>query len=678
VHAQKDSVLIDLLTRNPIENRNHTVSNQVQVITAEQIRKTGYTRLSDVLQLADAYIFATATGTSWMLNHGSQSLLHQNLILMVDGQRVDFQALDGTMAINQMGLSVADIQRIEIVSAAGNYMGEFNARGIIHIITKELTQNGWIYSGFASQGITSFIDLPTTPANRPYTQNFDYNSTNRIGFNHAHRIAYKKDKWQFSAGYVSQIDNLTSGIMQVSTAHPYRYRSADSFAIQPSFHSGRLSVAYHTDKTYSQSDLTFYSGLTSNHVYLSSHVRSLDSTLEQVTVLPYWRTYRYGANLSNFTRIRKDNGYIQLRTSVTMDGFMRDELSLNSFTGNNLALNTNWSFLDNGKGKNVFQYGIEKQVFVPIGYQATQDFYIYLAPYISGTQQLNKRSFISADLYSGFDGYDFLPKASLTYYKAPTILNNYSLVLSYAKRNIYHDDRMRTLSIYRSSFPSETLQQTAALEGYYNLNIGRHFKVSVMSALRYTENDFGLQHSQSPWFIMPRTDLDFIFAFQQNNLTGLNWINRFNLHYDVLKSTMLDFNYLNIRSVNANGPLVGIPRNRFSTQLTFDVTKLASFWIRHMYQTSTKWYAQREVTDANSFIQNPFETVASMHTFHIAWVQQLWKKRLHASINYRNAITNGVWGREQYLPIDNHMNFRLFASLQLYLQPPVGKATAKP
>jgi hypothetical protein len=67
-----------------------------------------------------------------------------------------------------------------------------------------------------------------------------------------------------------------------------------------------------------------------------------------------------------------------------------------------------------------------------------------------------------------------------------------------------------------------------------------------------------------------------------------------------------------------------------------------------------------------------------MHTFHIAWVQQLWKKRLHASINYRNAITNGVWGREQYLPIDNHMNFRLFASLQLYLQPPVGKATAKP
>lgn len=682
VSAQKDSEFTDPIKRNPIENRNHTVSNQIQIITAEQIRKSGYTRVSDVLQMADAYSFATATGTSWMLqSNGVGSMLNQRVILMVDGQRMDVQSPDGTLDVNALAISVADIKRIEIVNAAGNYLGEFNDRGIIHIITKEQLSDGWVYNGFVAHGVSEFLPSQAVPVSLAGGSNFLTNA--HTGLVHSHRLMYKKNKWSFSAQYTSQNNPTLSGIEQQSIDFWNQTNpNASNNLINGSVDAGRISIAYQSQQVFSQTDMNFS---VSNRLLFYALDARYSEQIQGIQMMPY-RAYRryqlqnaYTAGATNYTRIKTQKGYLQLRNAFWMNG---TDLNTNDLGASGLAakgINSNLSYVRQGNGsKNTIQYGVASFVYIIPSNIFYSDYTFFVSPYISATKQLNKKTFLSGDLYAGTDGKAFLPKASITYYKAPTILNNYSLVAAYSRHSIFEDTYLSAYMHNATRYSNEPVQQNASLDGYYNLNIGKHFKVSLNSGLKLANNEaiYSYQNilmppiSTFPWHIL--------FSNTDFQLRSLRWVNRFNIHYDVLRNVMLDFNYLNIRMLNSNHPDIGMPRNRFTTQFTIDLSKNTSVWIRHLYQSAIRWVDFRDISNATDFLSNPYVEVGNMHVFHVALNQQLWKKRANISINYRNAISNGVWGREQYLPVDNHMNFRIFASLQLYLHPQVGKPAAKP
>jgi len=93
--AQTDSLYIDGIQRDGITRLDGITSCQRQIITAEQIRLSGYTRLGDLLQLVDGATFATTNGEKWLMLSNRTSTFHaQNWILLVNGQRVPFSPAD--------------------------------------------------------------------------------------------------------------------------------------------------------------------------------------------------------------------------------------------------------------------------------------------------------------------------------------------------------------------------------------------------------------------------------------------------------------------------------------------------------------------------------------------------------------------------------------------------------
>ena len=132
-HAQQDSLVSQYWNRNPNTNAETTTSNQIQIITKEQILFSGYTMVSDVLQLIDGWTMSTYNGDKWtMQSNGTGTYQSQNWTLLLDGARIELLQIDA-QHINTLGFCVNDIERIEIVNSAGNYLGEWNDKGIIHI-----------------------------------------------------------------------------------------------------------------------------------------------------------------------------------------------------------------------------------------------------------------------------------------------------------------------------------------------------------------------------------------------------------------------------------------------------------------------------------------------------------------------------------------------------------------
>lgn len=140
--AQLDSLYTQQWNRDPIKNLNATTSAQRQIITAEQIRLSGYTRLSDVFNLIDGWTIKPpliSDDYPELQSNGTGNYNHQNWVLMLNGQRIEMNR-DPVLYVNQLAIPVYDIERIEIVNSGGMYLGEFSQNGLINIITKRVVK----------------------------------------------------------------------------------------------------------------------------------------------------------------------------------------------------------------------------------------------------------------------------------------------------------------------------------------------------------------------------------------------------------------------------------------------------------------------------------------------------------------------------------------------------------
>lgn len=149
---QLTNITVTSVSRRPQKISN--VASAIQVITAEDIRRSGATSLPEALRLADNLDVAQKNSHDWAISaRGFNTALANKLLVMIDGRTVYTPLFSGVFWDAQNYL-LADIDRIEVISGPGGTLWGANAvNGVINIITKnaEATQGIYAEGGGGSQ-----------------------------------------------------------------------------------------------------------------------------------------------------------------------------------------------------------------------------------------------------------------------------------------------------------------------------------------------------------------------------------------------------------------------------------------------------------------------------------------------------------------------------------------------
>ena len=130
----------------------------IQVITGDEIRRSGATSIPEALRLADNLNVAQQNSHDWAISaRGFNANLANKLLVLVDGRAV-YTPLYGGVLWNVQDTMLEDVDRIEVISGPGGTLWGANAvNGVINITTKgaRATQGLYLEGG----GGTSLRDF---------------------------------------------------------------------------------------------------------------------------------------------------------------------------------------------------------------------------------------------------------------------------------------------------------------------------------------------------------------------------------------------------------------------------------------------------------------------------------------------------------------------------------------
>jgi iron complex outermembrane receptor protein len=138
------------------------------VITAEDIRRSGATRLPEILRLAPGVHVAQIDGNKWSVSvRGLGGRWAGQLLVLMDGRTL-YTPLFGGVYWDVQDTLIEDIERIEIIRGPGGTLWGANAvNGVINIITKSAaaTQGGLAYARVGTHENEAGARYGTTLAN---------------------------------------------------------------------------------------------------------------------------------------------------------------------------------------------------------------------------------------------------------------------------------------------------------------------------------------------------------------------------------------------------------------------------------------------------------------------------------------------------------------------------------
>ncbi|NTS40333.1 TonB-dependent receptor [Flavisolibacter sp. BT320] len=140
---------VTLVSRTP--EKLADAASAIQVITNEDIRRSGATHLAEVLRLAPNLQVAQVNASTWIISaRGFNNIFANKLLVMIDGRSV-YTPLYGGVLWEQHNLILEDIERIEVVSGPGGTLWGANAvNGVINIITKTAKASQGLYASFTA------------------------------------------------------------------------------------------------------------------------------------------------------------------------------------------------------------------------------------------------------------------------------------------------------------------------------------------------------------------------------------------------------------------------------------------------------------------------------------------------------------------------------------------------
>jgi iron complex outermembrane recepter protein len=122
-------------------------ASAVQVITGEDIRRSGATNVPEALRLASNLRVAQVNAHAWVIStRGFSGIFTNKLLVLIDG-RVVYTPLFAGVLWDVQNLVLEDIERIEVVSGPGGTLWGTNAvNGVINIITKSAGDTQGLYA----------------------------------------------------------------------------------------------------------------------------------------------------------------------------------------------------------------------------------------------------------------------------------------------------------------------------------------------------------------------------------------------------------------------------------------------------------------------------------------------------------------------------------------------------
>lgn len=119
----------------------------VQVITQDEIRRSGVTSIAEALRLADNLQVAQKNSHDWGISaRGFNASLANKLLVMIDGRTVYTPLFSGVFW-NDQDYLLEDIERIEVISGPGGTLWGANAvNGVINIITRTAADTQGVYA----------------------------------------------------------------------------------------------------------------------------------------------------------------------------------------------------------------------------------------------------------------------------------------------------------------------------------------------------------------------------------------------------------------------------------------------------------------------------------------------------------------------------------------------------
>lgn len=129
------------------EEKFSEAPSAIQVITADDIRRSGATSLPEALRLAGNLDIAQKNSHDWAITaRGFNTDLANKLLVLIDGRTVYTPLFSGVFWDRQDYL-LEDIERIEVISGPGGTLWGANAvNGVINIITKKSADSRGLYA----------------------------------------------------------------------------------------------------------------------------------------------------------------------------------------------------------------------------------------------------------------------------------------------------------------------------------------------------------------------------------------------------------------------------------------------------------------------------------------------------------------------------------------------------
>lgn len=177
------NIEVTTVSRAPVKLTE--VASAIQVITRNDILRSGATNVPEALRLVSNLQVAQLNASAWIVSsRGFNTIFANKLLVMIDGRTV-YTPLFGGVLWELQNLLLEDIERIEVVSGPGGTLWGANAvNGVINIITRNTADSRGTYvSGLAGDFINHAVavrhggKINDKLFYRVYAQNFRRNNT---------------------------------------------------------------------------------------------------------------------------------------------------------------------------------------------------------------------------------------------------------------------------------------------------------------------------------------------------------------------------------------------------------------------------------------------------------------------------------------------------------------------
>jgi iron complex outermembrane receptor protein len=128
---------IEVISLSRMPQKLSEVASAIQIITNEDIRRSGATNVPEALRLFSNLQVSQLNSSAWVISaRGFHTVFANKLLVLIDGRSV-YTPLFGGVLWDMQSVLLEDIERIEVISGPGGSLWGANAvNGIISIITR--------------------------------------------------------------------------------------------------------------------------------------------------------------------------------------------------------------------------------------------------------------------------------------------------------------------------------------------------------------------------------------------------------------------------------------------------------------------------------------------------------------------------------------------------------------